>query len=65
MFSLNLRLCLRDLKIFQITNLNYIRKSTPETLKMMFVKIEGEKQTLLDEFKKYVENKYLNGKKID
>ena len=39
--------------------------STPETLKMMFVKIEGEKQTLLDEFKGYVENKYLNGKKIE
>lgn len=36
----------------------------PEQLKMMFVKIEGEKQILLENFKSYVENKYLNGKKI-
>ena len=39
--------------------------TTPETLKMMFVKIEGEKQVLLNDFKTYVENKYLNGKKIE
>ena len=31
----------------------------------MFVKIEGEKQKLLEEFKVYVENKYLSGKKIE
>ena len=36
----------------------------PEQLKMMFVKIEGEKQILLENFKTYVENKYLNGKEI-
>ena len=36
----------------------------PDQLKMMFVKIEGEKQILLENFKTYVENKYLNGKKI-
>ena len=32
-------------------------------MKIMFVKIEGEKQKLLEEFKVYVENKYLSGKK--
>ena len=39
--------------------------STPETLKIMFVKIEGEKQTILDKFKTYVEEKFLNNKKIE
>ena len=29
---------------------------------MMFVKIGGEKQILLENFKTYIENKYLNGK---
>jgi hypothetical protein len=38
---------------------------TPETLKMMFVKIEGEKQKLLENFKSYVEAKYLGNKKIE
>ena len=33
-----------------------------ETLKIMFVKIEGEKQTILDKFKTYVEEKFLNNK---
>ena len=28
----------------------------------MFVKIEGEKQNILDEFKTYVENKFLDKK---
>ena len=38
---------------------------TPEQLKMMFVKIEGEKQVLLTKFKEYVETKYLKGKSIE
>ena len=38
---------------------------TPETMKIMFVKIEGEKQKLLEEFKIYIESKYLSGKKIE
>ena len=38
---------------------------TPETLKIMFVKIEGEKQKLLDKFKLYVETKFLDNKKIE
>jgi len=37
----------------------------PETLKMMFVKIEGEKQVILNEFKSYVEQNFLDNKKID
>jgi hypothetical protein len=37
----------------------------PETLKIMFVKIEGEKQKILDEFKKYVETKFLDKKEIE
>jgi len=37
----------------------------PETLKIMFVKIEGEKQKILDEFKKYVETKFLDKKPIE
>ena len=31
----------------------------------MFVKIEGEKQAILDRFKTYVERKFLNNKKIE
>ena len=31
----------------------------------MFVKIEGEKQKILDEFKTYVENKFLDKKEIE
>ena len=38
---------------------------TPEALKIMFVKIEGQKQKLLDEFKTYVEKKYLKNIKIE
>ena len=38
---------------------------TPESLKMMFVKIEGEKQKLLENFKSYVEAKYLGNKRIE
>jgi hypothetical protein len=38
---------------------------TPESLKIMYVKIEGEKEALLNDFKNYVETKYLNGKKIE
>ena len=34
----------------------------PETLKIMFVKIEGEKQVILNEFKSYVEKTFLNNK---
>ena len=30
----------------------------PETLKIMFVKIEGEKQVILNEFKSYVEKNF-------
>ena len=37
----------------------------PETLKIMFVKIEGEKQVILNEFKSYVEKTFLNNKPID
>ncbi|MDC0250604.1 hypothetical protein OAK11_00590 [Candidatus Pelagibacter sp.] len=37
----------------------------PETLKIMFVKIEGEKQIILDEFKSYVEKNFLNNKPIE
>ena len=37
----------------------------PETLKIMFVKIEGKKQELLEKFKVYVETKFLNNKKIE
>ena len=36
----------------------------PETLRIMFVKIEGDKQKLLDKFKTYVEKNYLNNKPI-
>ena len=36
----------------------------PETLKIMFVKIEG-KQELLEKFKVYVEKKFLDNKKIE
>ena len=38
---------------------------TPETLRIMYVKIEGEKRKLLDIFKTYVETSHLDGKKID
>ncbi len=38
---------------------------TPESLKMMFVKIEGEKQKLLENFKSYVEAKYLENQRIE
>ena len=37
----------------------------PETLKIMYVKIEGEKQVILDEFKTYVEKNFLNNKIIE
>ena len=37
----------------------------PETLKLMFVKIEGEKQVILNEFKSYVEKSFLNNKQIE
>ena len=37
----------------------------PETLKIMFVKIEGEKQIILDEFKSYVEKNFLNNQPIE
>ena len=37
----------------------------PETLKIMFVKIEGEKQKILDEFKSYVESRFLENKTIE
>jgi len=37
----------------------------PETLKLMFVKIEGEKQVILNEFKSYVEKNFLNNKQIE
>ena len=37
----------------------------PETLKIMFVKIEGEKQVILNEFKSYVEKNFLDNKQIE
>ena len=37
----------------------------PEALKIMFVKIEGEKQIILDEFKSYVEKNFLNNQPIE
>ena len=37
----------------------------PETLKIMFVKIEGEKQIILNEFKSYVEKNFLGNKQIE
>lgn len=37
----------------------------PETLKIMYVKIEGEKQVILDEFKTYVEKSLLKNKIIE
>ena len=37
---------------------------TPESLKIMYVKIEGEKEVILNDFKNYIETKYLSGKKI-
>lgn len=37
----------------------------PETLKIMFVKIEGEKQIILNEFKSYVEKNFLDNQVID
>ena len=37
----------------------------PETLKIMYVKIEGEKQVILDEFKTYVEKSFLENKIIE
>ena len=36
----------------------------PEDLKIMYVKIEGEKQKILDDFKGYVEKRFLNNKAI-
>ena len=37
----------------------------PETLKIMYVKISGEKQVILDEFKGYVEKNFLNNNIIE
>ena len=37
----------------------------PETLKIMYVKISGEKQVILDEFKTYVEKNFLNNNIIE
>ncbi|MEC7168865.1 MAG: hypothetical protein VXV90_00360, partial [Pseudomonadota bacterium] len=37
----------------------------PDTLKIMYVKISGEKQVILDEFKEYVEKKFLNNNTIE
>ena len=37
----------------------------PDTLKIMYVKISGEKQVILDEFKGYVEKKFLNNNTIE
>ena len=37
----------------------------PDTLKIMYVKISGEKQVILDEFKEYVEKKFLNNNIIE
>ncbi len=36
----------------------------PEDLKIMYVRIEGEKQKILDNFKDYVEKRFLNNKVI-
>jgi len=36
----------------------------PEDLKIMYVRIEGEKQKILDDFKVYVEKRFLNNKII-
>ena len=36
----------------------------PEDLKIMYVRIEGEKQKILDNFKDYVEKRFLNNKAI-
>ena len=36
----------------------------PEDLKIMYVRIEGEKQKILDDFKGYVEKRFLNNKAI-
>ena len=36
----------------------------PEDLKLMYVRIEGEKQKILDDFKGYVEKRFLNNKTL-
>ena len=37
----------------------------PEEIKLMYVKIEGEKKEILETFKKFVEQRFLNNKAID